>query len=121
MRISTRVKLVKNFKLGPNAHQRIETFVLRIFERERRKIASISLSIQAQSMGDQRVIACQIMLALRAGGLVTVSDFGDTIHTAVLQASLRARQVVRRRLHKSRSLARRSSNRFDASLTELSA
>lgn len=121
MRIATRVKLTKPFKLGPNAHQGMETFVRRLFQRECREVMSIVLSIESRAASDPRPIACQIMLTLRTGGFVTVSDFGDTISAAVLQASLRARQVVRRRLHKRRSLVRRSGNRFDTSLTELCA
>jgi hypothetical protein len=95
--------------------------MLRVFQRERRQIASAIVSLgPAKSSGDLRLFTCRIRLWSSYLGPIKVSDVGDTIRTAVQQASLRARHAARRRLHKRRSHRRRfSGNRLDRWLPEV--
>jgi hypothetical protein len=95
--------------------ENIEAHLLRVFRREKRQIASAIVSVgPAEFSGDLLVFKCQIRLWSSYLGLIKVSDVGDTIRTAVQQASLRARHAARRRLHKRRSQRRRfSRNRLD--------
>jgi hypothetical protein len=95
--------------------QKIEEFVFNLFRRERRQIASAVLSVEpAKLSGGELGFTCRIRLWSPYLGLVTVVESGDTVRTAVQQASLRARHVVRRRLHKRRSQRRRfSADRLD--------
>jgi hypothetical protein len=107
MWISIRTKQVE---LSQRMRRNIEAHVLRIFSRERRQVASVVVAVEpAKVSGDFLAFTCQIRLWSSYLGLVTVSDLGDTIRTAVQQAGLRARQVARRRLHKLRSRKRRFS------------
>jgi hypothetical protein len=88
--------------------QKIEEFVFNLFRRERGQIASAVLSVKpAKLSGAELGLTCRITLWSSYLGLITVVDIGDTIRTAIQQASLRARHVVRRRLHKRRSQRRR--------------
>ena len=74
----------------------------------------------AKLNGGELGFTCRIRLWSSYLGLVTVVDIGDTIRTAVQQASLRARHVVRRRLQKRRSQRRRfSADRLDRRLSGL--
>lgn len=101
----------KRIDLSPRLRRNIEAHVLRTFQRERRQIASAVISVgPAKFSGDALVFTCRIRLWSSYLGLITVSDVGDTVRTAVQQASLRARHVVRRRLHKRRSQRRRFSH-----------
>jgi hypothetical protein len=86
----------------------IEAFVRRTFQRERRQIASAVISVgPAKLHGGELGFTCRIRLWSSYLGMVAVADIGDTVRTAVQQASLRARHAVRRRLHKRRSQTRR--------------
>ena len=107
--------------LSPRMRRNIEAHILRVFQREKRQIASVIVSLgPAKFSGDLLVFTCRIRLWSSYLGLITVSDVGDTVRTAVQQASLRARHAIRRRLNKRRSLLRRSNNRLRSSLAELS-
>ncbi len=100
----------KRIELSPRIRQKVEEFVFNLFRRERRQIASAVISVRpAKLSGGELGFTCQIRLWSTYLGLVTVVDIGDTIRTAVQQASLRARHAVRRRLHKRRSQRRRFS------------
>src|SRR5262245_37989498 len=99
----------KRTKLSPRMRRNLEDFVRRTFQRERRQIASAVISVGPAKLGGDIGFKCRIRLWSSYLGLVTVRDIGDTVRTAVQQASLRARHVVRRRLHKRRSLTRRFS------------
>ena len=100
----------KRIDLSPRMRGNIEAQILRVFQRERRQIASAIVSVgPAKFSQDLLVFTCRIKLWSSYLGLVTVSDVGDTVRTAVQQASLRARHVARRRLRKRLSQKRRFS------------
>ena len=100
----------KRIDLSPRMRRNIEAHIIRVFERERGQIASASVSLGPPKFsGDQLVYSCRIRLWSSHLGLVTVSDVGDTVRTAVQQASLRARHAARRRLQKRRSRRHRFS------------
>ena len=108
MWISIRTKRVD---LSQRMRRNIEGHILRVFEREKDQIASVTVLLgPAKLSGDQLVFTCRIRLWSSYLGLVTVSDVGDTIRTAVQQASLRARHAARRRLQKRRSRRHRLSH-----------
>jgi len=86
---------------------KIENFVSRTFERERRYVGSAVIGIRPATLGNDMGYECRITLWSHYLGLTVVSDCGDTIRTAVQQAALRSRQVIRRRLQKRRSKTRR--------------
>jgi hypothetical protein len=102
-------------KLSQRMRENIEAFVRRTFQRERRQIASVVISVGSVKLGGGELgFKCRLRLWSSYLGLVTVRDVGDTVRTAVQQASLRARHAVRRRLHKRRSQSRRfSRSRID--------
>lgn len=98
----------KRIDLSPRMRENIEAYILRVFQREKRQIASAIVSVgPAEFSGDQLVFKCRIRLWSSFLGLIKVSEVGDTVRTAVQQASLRARHAARRRLHKRRSQRRR--------------
>jgi hypothetical protein len=111
----------KRIDLSPRVRQKIEEFVFNLFRRERCQIASAVLSVKPAKLGGSELgFTCRIRLWSSYLGQVTVVDIGDTIRTAVQQASLRARHVVRRLLHKRRSQRRRfSADRLDRSMPAL--
>lgn len=109
----------KRIDLSSRMRRNIEAHILRVFQREKRQIASAIISLgPAKSTGDLLVFTCRIRLWSSYLGFITVSDVGDTVRTAVQQASLRARHAARRRLNKRRSSLRRSSNRLRSSLAD---
>lgn len=100
----------KQVELSQRMRRNIEAHVQRIFGRERRQVASLVVAIEPAKVSRAFVaFTCQIRLWSSFLGLVTVTDAGDTIRTAVQQAGLRARHVARRRLHKRRNRKRRFS------------
>ena len=100
----------KRIDLSPRMRENIEAHLLRVFRREKGQIASVIVSVgPAEYSGDLLVFKCRVKLWSSFLGLIKVSDVGDTIRTAVQQASLRARHAARRRLHKRRSHRRRFS------------
>jgi hypothetical protein len=100
----------KRIDLSPRMRSSIEAHILRVFQREKRQIASVVVAVgPAKLSGDILLFTCRIRLWSSYLGLLTVSDVGDTIRTAVQQASQRARHAARRRLHKRRSQRRRFS------------
>jgi len=97
----------------------IAAYLSRVFEREQRRIKIVLVSLAAANREGDLAYTCRIRLWSSWLGLVTVTDQGDTIFTAIQQASLRARQVVRRRLNKRCSLSRRRTSRFPAAYVAL--
>ena len=89
----------KRVNISPRMRRKIEDFIDRLFERERRYVGSVVISIRPTTLGRDVGYACRITLWSHYLGLTVVSDCGDTIRTAVQQAALRSRQVIRRRLH----------------------
>jgi hypothetical protein len=87
----------KRMDLSPRMRQKIEEFVFSLFRRERHQIASAVIAVRpAKLCGGELGFTCRIRLWSSYLGLITLVDVGDTICTAVQQASLRARHVVRR-------------------------
>lgn len=97
----------KSTGLSPRMRRKIEDFVDRTFQRERRYIGSVVLNIEPATLGSDVGYDCQITVWSRYLDLMVVTQSGDTIRTAVQQAALRCRDVLRRRLQKRRSQARR--------------
>jgi ribosome-associated translation inhibitor RaiA len=100
----------KRIDLSPRMRSSIEAHISRVFQREKGQIASAIVSLgPAKLSGELLMFTCRIRLWSSQLGLITVSDVGDTVRTAVQQASLRARHVARRRLHKRRTQRQRIS------------
>jgi hypothetical protein len=98
----------KRTNVSPRMRRNIEAFIRRTFHRERRQIASAVILLGPAKLRDGELgFTCQIRLWSSYLGMVSVADIGDTVRTAVQQASLRARHALRRRLHKRRSRTRR--------------
>jgi hypothetical protein len=109
MQVSIRTK---RMNLNLPIRRSIAAYLRRVFEREQRRIKIALVSLGAANREGNLAYACTIRLWSPWLGLVAVTDEGDTIFTAIQQASLRARQVARRRLSKRRSVSRRWSTRF---------
>ncbi len=100
----------KRIDLSPRMRRNIEAHIQRALQREKGEIASAIVSVgPAKFQGELLAMTCRIRLWSSDLGLVTVSDAGDTIRTAVQQATLRARHAARRQLKKLRSQRRRLS------------
>jgi hypothetical protein len=97
----------------------IAAFLRRVFEREQHQIRQASVALEPVQGGGNLAYVCRIRLWSSWLGLVTVRDVGDTIFAAIQQASLRAREVVRRRLSKRRSVRRRASSRLPPPMPEV--
>lgn len=97
----------KRISLAPQARRNIEAYVFRSLRRERRQIASCVVTIAPVKLGGEMGFTSRIRLWSAYLGSIGVRDVGNTIRTAVQQAALRTRQVVRRRLHKRRAQSRR--------------
>ena len=65
------------------------------------------VTIAPVNLGGEMGFTCRIRLWSAYLGSIGVRDVGNTLRTAVQQAALRTRQVVRRRLHKRRTKSRR--------------
>lgn len=97
----------KRVNVAPRLRRKIEDLINRMFERERRYLGSVVVSIWPAPLGRDVGYACRITLWSHYLALTVVTDRGDTIRTAVQQAALRSREVIRRSLHKRRSKTRR--------------
>lgn len=109
MRVSIRTKRIN---LNLSIRRAIAAYLGRVFEREQRRIRLAFVLLGAANREGNLAYTCRIGLWSSWLGLVTVTDEAETIFTAIQQASLRARQVVRRRLNKRRSVSRRSGSRL---------
>jgi ribosome-associated translation inhibitor RaiA len=97
----------KRVAITPRQRQTIERYIRRVFDRQRWQIAQCAVTIAPEVATDLERLACHVRLASQRLGSISVRDTGETMRTAVQQAALRAREVVRRRLHKRRAKARR--------------
>ena len=98
---------VKRVAVSPRQRQTIEAYVRRVFERQRWQVSQCAITISPEVGADSTRLTCHIRLWSARLGSVGVRDTGDTVRTAVQQAAMRAREVVRRRLKKRRARARR--------------
>jgi ribosome-associated translation inhibitor RaiA len=105
MWISIRTKRVS---VSPRMRQRIEAFLRRTFDRERRYIGSVVIRIAPAKLGHDVGYDCRITLWSHYLGLLVANDSGGTIRTAVQQAVSTIRKAFRRQLHKRRSKTRRA-------------
>jgi hypothetical protein len=94
----------------------IAKYLRRMFQREQGRIKLAFVSLGTANRDGNVAYTCRIGLWSSWLGPITVTDEADTIITAIQRAGLRARQVVRRRLHKRRSVSRRWANRFPRDL-----
>jgi len=97
----------KRVNVAPRLRRKIEDLINRMFKRERHYIGSVVVSIRPAPLGRDVGYACRITVWSHYLGLTIVSDRSDTIRTAVQQAALRSREVIRRSVHKRRSKTRR--------------
>lgn len=104
----------KRLRISPRQRQLIDAFITRTFQRERRHLASVHVTLGPAKIGGELGYTCRVRLWSHYLGLVTATDVGDTVRTAVQQASLRARSALRRRLHKRHDSGRRISQRQHA-------
>lgn len=101
----------KQLRISPRQRQLIDAFITRTFQRERRHVGSVHVTLGPAKIGGGLGHACRVRIWSHYLGLITAEDLGDTVRTAVQQASLRARSAMRRRLHKRHESGRRISQR----------
>jgi hypothetical protein len=97
----------KRLRVSLRQRQLIDAFVRRTFQRELQYVDNLVITLSPAKLSDVSGHSCQVRIQSRYLGLIIASDVGDTLRTAVQQASLRARGALRRRLHKRHSRARR--------------
>jgi hypothetical protein len=78
----------------------IETFLRRALRREQRQIASVVAMIRPTTLGGEPGYRCRLRLWSHYLGDIVVSDVGPSVRSALHPAMTRARQAVRRRIHK---------------------
>jgi hypothetical protein len=101
----------KRVRISPRQRQSIDAFVRRNFRRELRHIGSVVVTLGPDKTGGAIGFKCSVRIWSQYLGLIVAADVGDTLRTAVQQASLRARSALRRRLHKRHDSTRRISHR----------
>ena len=97
----------KRIKVSSRMRESVESYIRRAFQRERRYVGSIVVGLRPAKLAGDIGYECRLAIWSHYLGLTVVSDVGDTVRTALQQTSLRAREVVRRRLHKRRGNGRR--------------
>lgn len=91
----------KRIKLSSRQRRNVEEFLQRVFHREQGRIANLVVQVRRGNSGHAEAgFLCRIRIWSHFLGAITVEEVGDTLRTAVQQASLRIREVLRRRLHK---------------------
>lgn len=102
----------KRIHISPRQRRLIDAFVRRTFQRELRHISSVVVLLGPAKLGGGAVgYTCRVRIWSHYLGLMTASEVGDTVRTAVQQACLRVRGAVRRRLHKRHDSTRRINHR----------
>jgi hypothetical protein len=97
----------KRLRISQRKRELIEARVRRIFRRQQAQVAHCAVSIAPVVERDNVARICRLRLWSPRFGSIVVRAAGDTTRTAVQQAALRAREIVRRRLHKRLARARR--------------
>lgn len=109
----------KRLRISPRQRQLIDSFVARTFHRERRHVGSVHVTLGPGKIGGAVGFTCRVRVWSHYLGLITADEVGDTVRTAVQQASLRVRSALRRHLHKqhdsSRRISQRQTSRLDLS------
>lgn len=106
MRVSIRAQRVR---LSARLRRNAELLVRRVFQREAHRLNHVTINMAAtrSAQGEDDGYLCRLSVAGQVVGLIVVEVHGDTIRTALHQASLRARHVLRRRWHERRRRVRR--------------
>jgi hypothetical protein len=106
MQVSIRVE---GARLGARSRRNAEVFVQRVFQREWRRLDDVTICLGTirNRRGADEGYLCRLSVGAQALGVIAVEGRGDTVRTALQQASLRARLVLRRRWHARRNRARR--------------
>lgn len=87
----------------------VEFVVRRAFQRERVQLSGSTVRVQHTKLRNgQAGFLCTVGLWSSKLGRITVRHTAVTIRTAVQQACIRARETVRRRMHKRLSRSRRT-------------
>ena len=105
MRVSIRAQRVR---LSARLRRNAELLVRRVFQREQDRLNDVTVNLRAtrSAQGDDDGYLCRLSVGGQALGLIVVEEHGDTIRTALHQACLRARHVLRRRWHERRRRVR---------------
>ena len=99
----------ERMQISSRLRQKVIAFVHRTCQREWNRIDSIVVNISPAKQGVEQVgFVCRIRVWSHFLGQIAVTDVGDTLRTAIQQAVLRTRGVIRRRVHKRRSEIRRN-------------
>lgn len=100
---------VEGARLSARSRRKAEIFVQRVLQRESARLehVTICLGTICNRRGADEGYLCRLSVGAQALGVIAVEGRGDTIRTALQQASLRARLVLRRRWHARRNRARR--------------
>jgi hypothetical protein len=98
----------KQLNISARKRDLIEAYVRRIFRRQQELVTRCTVTIAPLADRGDLHRVCRLRLWSPRLGFIVVRDAGDSSRTAVQQAALRARAVIRRRLHKRLARARRS-------------
>jgi ribosome-associated translation inhibitor RaiA len=101
----------KRLRISPRQRELVDSFVTRVFHRERRHVGSVHVTLGPAKIDGAVGFTCRVRVWSHYLGLITADEVGDTVRTAVQQASLRVRSALRRHLHKRHDSGRRISQR----------
>jgi hypothetical protein len=104
-------------KISMRLRETMERYIRRTLQRERSQVASIAVYLTSRTLpGGDTQFQCRLVLWSQALGKVVVSETETTIRRAVREATLKAREVIRRntkrRISRRRRLTRNRLNRY---------
>lgn len=106
--------LTKGCQATLRTRQQIEANVPKALRRELRHLGSIVLTISPTTLGSGPGYRCRLRIWSPDLGVLIVNEVGHTVRSTAQQATTRARQAVRRRIHKQHSKYRHlKRNRFE--------
>jgi hypothetical protein len=114
----------RRMKISKRLRRTIERHVERRFHRERSNLASVAVYLTSRTLpGGEEQVNCRLVLWSHSLGKVALNETGAMVRHAVQQATLRAREVVRRnlkrRITRNRRLGRNRLQRYFAESSEV--
>lgn len=94
-------------QFSPRMRRNVEAFLRRALRREQRQIGSVIVTFRAMSVHGEPGYRCLLRTWSHHLGEVVVSDVDHTVRSALHQTTVRARQAIRRKIHKRLAKLRR--------------
>jgi hypothetical protein len=114
----------RRLKVSQRLRETIQRYIERKLHRERTQVASVAVYLSSRTLASgEEQITCRLVLWSHWLGKVAVSEVSTTVRRAVREATLRAREVVRRnvkrRITRNRRLGRNRLHRYFEEMSEV--